>query len=219
MKSLLVLIVLTAALFAQAPAKRPSGRIRGTVVDQDGSPVSSATVYAIRYDTLHDVELDDLSSQSVKTDTTGRFDFDLGVPEFNSYKLYARKDADSDLNPLDKFYADSGERAVTVTLTRKHPSSNVTVKLGKQAAVISGKVFDVDSGKPLMAYVGLMDEQGNGHSMVVDGDYELAVPPEKNIRVMVTVIGTRRPLIPVSSLRLEPGQHIYMDIPITAPEK
>jgi hypothetical protein len=36
---------------------------------------------------------------------------------------------------------------------------------------------------------------------------------------MVTVLGTRRPVIPVSSLRLEPGQRIYMDIPISAAEK
>jgi len=106
---------------------------------------------------------------------------------------------------------------VEVALSQEHPSSMVTVKLGKQAAVISGKVFDVNSGTPLMAYVGLMDEEGNGHSVVVDGDYNLAVPAEKNVTLMLTVLGTRRPLIPVSSLRLEPGQRIYMDIPISAP--
>jgi hypothetical protein len=213
MKSLLVLLLVTADLLAQSPAKPGSGEIRGTVIDQNGSPVSSATVYAVPQGTV----LDDATPRSAKTDNTGRFQFHGGF-EIGPYKLYAQKDAEQSLNPLDKFYADSGERAVTVTLTRKHPSSNVTVKLGKQAAVISGKVFDVDSGAPLKAYVGLMDDDGNGHSVVVDGDYNLVVPSEKSFKIMVTVLGTRHPFVPVSTLRLEPGQRIYMDIPISKAE-
>ncbi|HTT21466.1 MAG TPA: carboxypeptidase-like regulatory domain-containing protein [Candidatus Sulfotelmatobacter sp.] len=214
MKPLLVLIVATASLLAQSTEKYRSALIRGTVIDQDGSPVSFATVYAVPQGLV----LDDVIPRSVKTDSTGRFEFHEML-DFGSYKLYSRKDADGYLNPLDAFYADGTNEPVQVAVTPKHPTSTVTVKLGKQAAVISGKIFDVDSGTPLMAYVGLMDDEGNGHSMVVDGDYNLLVPSEKYVTVMVTVIGTRRPLIPVSSLRLEPGQHIYMDIPITAPEK
>ena len=214
MKPLLVLIIGTATLFAQSSPKIRFGEISGTVVDQNKNPVSSATVYAAR----HDAVLDDATPPSVKTDSNGRFHFH-GVLELGSYKLYAQKDADGYLSPLDAFYADSEDRQVDVTLSSKHPSSTVKLKLGMQAATISGKVFDVDSGRPLKAYVGLMDEEGNGHSVVVDGDYNLVVPSEKNFKIMVTVIGTRRPLVPVSSLRLEPGQRIYVDIPITASEK
>lgn len=213
MKPLLVLIVVTGTLIAQTPTKHPSGEIKGAVVDPNGGPVSGATVYAVPQGLV----LDDATPRSVKTDSNGRFDFRGGF-ELRSYKLYSRKDADGYLNPLDAFYGD-GDSAVEVALTKKHPASVVKVKLGRQAAVISGKVFDVDSGTPLKAYVGLMDEEGNGHSTVVDGDYNLVVPSEKSVTVMVTVIGTRRPLVPVSSLRLEPGQRIYMDIPISVAEK
>ena len=213
MRLLLVLIVVSGTLLAQMPAKRRSGDIKGAVVDQNGSPVSSAAVYAVPQGLV----LDDVTPRSAKTNSNGRFDFHGGL-EFCSYKLYARKDADGYLNPLDAFYRDA-DTSVEVALSRKHPSSTVTVKLGKQAAVISGKVFDANSGALLKAYVGLMDEEGNGHSMVVDGDYDLLVPSEKNVRLMVTVIGTRRPLVPVSSLWLEPGQRVYMDIPISAAEK
>lgn len=213
MKLLLVLIVASGTLLAQSTKKDASGEINGTVVDQSGSPVASATVYAVP----QGLALDEVTPRSVKTDSNGVFDFHGGL-ELRSYKLYSRKDADGYLNPLDKFYADP-DCALAVALSRKHPSSTVTVKLGRQAAVISGKVFDVDSGTPLMAYVGLMDEEGNGHSVVVDGDYNLLVPSEKNVTLTLTVLGTRRPLIPVSSLRLEPGQRIYMDIPISAAEK
>jgi hypothetical protein len=214
MKPLLVLIVASGTLFAQSLTKASSGEIKGTVVDQNGSPVSSATVYAIP----QGLTLEDITPRSVKTDSEGCFDFRGGL-EFRSYKLYSRKDSEGYLNPFDAFYADAENQPTEVALSREHPFSDVKVKLGRQAAVISGKVFEANSGTPLKAYVGLMDQEGNGHSVVVDGDYTLVVPSEKNVTLIVTVLGTRHPLVPVSSLRLEPGQRIYMDIPITTAEK
>jgi hypothetical protein len=47
MRPLLVLIVLSAPLFAQSP-KQPSPEIKGKVVDPDGIPVSAATVYVVQ---------------------------------------------------------------------------------------------------------------------------------------------------------------------------
>ena len=214
MKPLLVLIVVGGTLFAQSPTKASSGEIKGTVVDQNGSPVSSATVYALP----QGLTLEDIAPRSVKTDSEGRFDFHGGL-EFGPYKLYSQKDSEGYLNPLDAFYADAENRPTEVALSREHPFSSVKVKLGRQAAVISGKIFDANSGTPLMAYVGLMDQEGNGHSVVVDGDYNLVVPADKNVTLIVTVLGTRHPVVPVSSLRLDPGQRIYMDIPITTAEK
>ena len=213
MKSLLVLMVVSGTVLAQTPAEHLTGEIKGTAVDHDGKPVSAATVFAVPQGLV----LDDIKPRSVDTDRNGKFDFRGGF-ELRSYKLYTQKDADGYLSPFDAFYGDA-DSAVEVALSPKHPSSTVTVKLGKQAAVISGRVFDVDSNAPLAAYVRLMDEAGNGHSIVVDGDYNLVVPSEKNIHLMVTVIGTRRPIVPVSSLWLEPGQRVFMDIPISAGEK
>lgn len=213
MKPLLVVMVVSGTLIAQTPTKPLWGQIKGIVVDQNGGPVSAATVYAVP----EGLVLEDVTPRSVKTNHNGRFDFRGGF-ELRSYKLYSRKDADGYLNPLDAFYGD-GDSAVEVTLSPKHPSSTVTVKMGKQAAVISGKVFDVQSGAPLIAYVGLTDEGGNGHSLVVDGDFSLVVPSEKNVHLIVTVIGTRHPLTPVSSWWLEPGQRVFMDIPISAAQK
>ncbi len=213
MKPLLVLMIISGNLIAQTSTNHLSGEIKGNVIDQNGAPVSAAIVYAVPQGLV----LDDVTPRSAKTNEYGRFDFRGGF-ELRSYKLYSRKDAEGYLNPLDAFYGD-GDSTVEVTLSPKHPSSSVTVKLGKQAASISGRVFDVESGAPLKAYVGLMDEEGNGHSVVVDGDYDLVLPSEKSVQLMVTLIGTRRPVIPVSSLWLEPGQRIFMDIPISAAEK
>ena len=213
MRPLFVWIVLSGTLFSQSPKER-SLEIRGKVVDPDGIPVPAATVYVVQ----EGLTLDDATPRSVKTDANGTFDFRGGL-ESGTYKLYSRKDADGYLDPFDSFYSDAGKNATRVVLTQKHPTPTVTVKLGKQAAIISGKVFDIQSGTPLKAYVGLMDEEGNGHSVVVDGDYRLVVPSEKNVHLIVTVIGTRHPIIPVSSLWLEPGQRVFMDIPITAAER
>ena len=213
MKPFLVLIVVSGSLLAQSHTKQLSGDIKGTVVNQNGTPISAATVYAVP----QGLALDDATPRSAKTNSNGRFDFRGGF-ELRSYKLYSRKDADGYLNPLDAFYGD-GDSTVEVALSPKRPSFTVTVKLGRQAAVISGKVFDVESGTPLKAYVSLVDDEGNGHSVVVDGDYNLVVPSEKSFTLMLTVLGTRSPVIPVSSLRLEPGQRIYMDIPVSAAEK
>jgi len=214
MKLFLFLIVVSGTLLSQSPTEHVSGQIKGTVIDRTGSPVSFATVYAVP----QGLTLDEVTSHSVNTDSNGAFDFPGGL-EFRSYKLYSRKDADGYLNPLDAFYADGEYRPVEVALSRKHPSAAVVVKLGKQAAVISGKVIDAKSGTPLMAYLGLLDEEGNGHSVVVDGDYSVVVPSERNVTLMVTVLGTRRSLVPVSHFRLEPGQRVFMDIPISGAEK
>ena len=98
MKPLLVLIVVGGTLFAQSPAKASSGEIKGRVVDQNGSPISSATVYAVP----QGLTLEDITPRSVKTDSEGRFDFRGGL-EFRSYKLYSRKDSEGYLNPQVRF--------------------------------------------------------------------------------------------------------------------
>jgi hypothetical protein len=214
MKQLLFLIVVSGTLVAQSPSKHVSGEIKGTVIDQDGSPVSFATVYAVP----QGLTLDGVTPHSVKADSNGAFDLHGGL-EFRSYKLYSRKDSDGYLNPLDAFYADGEYRPVEVALSREQPSATVIVKLGKQAAVISGKIMDAKSGMPLKAYLGVLDEEGNGHSVVVEGDYTVVVPSGRNVTLMVTVLGTRRSLVPVSHFRLEPGQRVFMDIPISAAEK
>jgi hypothetical protein len=46
------------------------------------------------------------------------------------------------------------------------------------------------------------------------------VPSEKDVTLMVTLLGPAdRSLIPVAPLRLEPGQRVYMDIPVSSVEK
>lgn len=213
MKSLLAFTVVCGSLFAYSQTKRPSGEIKGTVVDQAGSPISFATVYVVP----QGLTLDEVPPRSVKTDRNGAFDFHGGLA-LGIYKLYPRKDADGYLDPFDSFYADTDAIPAQAVLTRQHPSSNVTVKLGKPAAVISGRIYDANSGAPLEASLGYVDREGHGHQVRVTGDYRVMVPSGKQVTLWVHLPGTGRALPPGAPLRLEPGQRVYLDFPIPATE-
>lgn len=209
MKLLVALTVVAASLLAYAQTKTPSGEIRGTVTDQDGAPVSGATVYAVPQSGFNDP-----TPREVTSDSNGSFVF--RHLDFNTYKLYSRKDEDSYADPLDKFYAESDSKAPEVDLTAQHSSATQTVKLGPQAAVLAGRVVDANTGDTIRASLGYIDAQGNGHGISVDGDYRILLPPGKDVTLIVRRLGSRsdRVQIPVAPLRLEPGQYVYMDIAV-----
>jgi hypothetical protein len=207
-KQLLVLIVFATSALAQT--KQPTGEIRGTVTDQSGKPVSAATVYAVPQGLFNDA-----IPRSVKTDSNGVFDFRGGF-QLGAYKLYTRKDADGYPDPLDTFYADLKAEAPEARLSVDHPVSTVTVTMGRQAAVLAGRIIDRDSGAGLRAKLAILDAQGHGHSVIVDGNYRVLVPPGKNLTLMVMTLdrlGDRSSVQP-TPLRLEPGQYVYIDLPI-----
>ncbi len=216
MKHLLVLIAVAATLpaFAQTKAQPATGDIKGTVTDQNGAPVASATVYAVP----QGLTLDDITPRSVKTDGNGNFDFRGGFG-LGTYQLYSRKDADSYPDPFDRFYADPKSEAPKVNLTTTHPSATATVKLGPQAGVVAGRVIDADTGAVLRATVFFLDAQGHGHhadTAPSDGGYRALLPAGKDLTLMVEVSSAQdnHALVPVAPLRLEPGQYMYMDISI-----
>jgi hypothetical protein len=216
MKHLAILIVVVGSLFAYSQTKVPlNGEIKGSVTDQNGNPISGATVYAVPLG----LTLNDITPRSVKTDSNGEFDFRGGF-ELEQYKLYSRKDEDAYFDPFDGFYTDPKAEAPAVDLTQDHPSATVTVKMGEKAGVVVGRVIDADTGAVLKARVYFYDGQGHGHGFdsAVDGKYRALLPPGKDLRLMVTVLSpsSARTQIPVAPLlRLEQGQFIYMDIPVS----
>jgi len=159
MKHFLTLALVVTSLFAHSQKKdHPDGEIKGTVTDQNGSPVSAATVYAVP----QDATFDGITPRSIETDRNGGFDFRGGF-QLGSYKLYSRKDADAYPDRSDVFYADSKAEAPHVDLTEDHPSATVTLLLGERAGVLVGKVIDVDTGAAVKAKLVFMDEDGNDH--------------------------------------------------------
>jgi hypothetical protein len=221
MKQLVILFAAAGSLLAQSQlvhaqtATPATGEIKGTVTDQNGSPLSGATVYAVPQGLV----LNDITPRSAKTNSNGRFDFHGGL-ELEAYKIYPQKEADSYPNPLDEFYAAANDQAPTVDLTADRPSASVTVKLGDKAAVIVGRVIDADTGAVLKARVCFLDALGKSHLAdpgTGDGTFRALLPPDKDLTLLVVsdsaphLLHTRLP----APLRLEPGQYVYMDIPVS----
>jgi len=212
MKHLLTLAFVVASLSAYSQTKnQPSGEIMGTVTDENGNAVSAATVYAVP----QDISLDSITPRLTKTDRNGAFDFGCSF-QLGTYKLYSRKDADAYPDRSDNFYADSKVELSKVDLTEDHPSATTTVILGEKAGVLVGRVLDADTGAALNAKLVFMDEDGNNHSVFVDGNYRALLPAGKDVTLMVMVMspdyGSQSPVPP---LRLAPGQEMHMDIPLS----
>jgi hypothetical protein len=212
MKSFLTLALVVASLFAYSQTQdQPGGEIKGTVTDENGNAVSAATVYAVP----QDVSFDSITPRSARTDRNGAFDFG-GVFQLGAYKLYSRKDADAYPDRFDNFYADSKVEPPKVNLTEDHPSASTTVILGEKAGVLVGRVVDADTGAALNAKLVFMDEDGNNHSVLVNGKYRALLPARKDVTLMVMVMSPEySSQSPVPPLRLAPGQEMYMDIPLS----
>jgi hypothetical protein len=188
------------------------GQIKGTVSDQSGSPVVSATVYAVP----QFLAFGGVKPRSVKTDRNGEFDFRGGF-RLGAYKLYSQKDEDGYPDPFKSFDADSKFEVPKVVLTKRHNSATVKVTLGKKDGVVSGQIIDAESGAATKALLVFIDEDGNRREILADGSFRVSLPPGKDLILMVTAMSpqssTRRPFD--TPVRLEPGQEIYMDIPVS----
>jgi len=212
MKQFLTFTVLMASLLAHTQTKDGAlaGRIKGTVTDQNGSPVPAATVYAVpQFSTF-----ESFASPTVKTDANGQFDFHKAF-QSGTYKIYSRKDADAYPDRSSSFYANPKFEAPKVDLTEYDPSAAVEVKLGDKAGVLVGKVIDADTGAALSAKLAFIDEDGNGDSVLAGGKYRELLPSDKDLTLMVMVMSPGYRQYPITSLRLQPGQEMQMDNPIS----
>ena len=211
MRHFLSFALIAASIFAFSQTKdQQNGEIKGTVTDPSGNPVLGATVYAVP----QGLTLDDIAPRSVKTDGDGKFDFRRGL-QLAVYKLYTRKDEDGYPDPLTPLYANSNSPTPTVDLT-EHRSARVSVRLGEKAGVIAGRVIDSESGTGAKAILIFSDEDGHAVKLSVDGRYRALLPAGKNVTLMVIAVSSHfDEQRPIASLRFEPGQEIYMDIPVS----
>ncbi|MFT3707062.1 MAG: carboxypeptidase regulatory-like domain-containing protein [Archangium sp.] len=134
---------ITIVLVAVAPV---TGHITGRVVDEDGVPVSGATVDAAvtrrSMDELKDAQFGTAPRSSAKTDGAGRFDVKISTSTVN-----LRATADTGVS--DAFEADAG--------------SDVTITLKPIDRSVRGRVVDA-SGKPHTLFrVGLPSDRVDLH--------------------------------------------------------
>jgi hypothetical protein len=212
MKVFLAFAFLAASLFAHSQTKdKALGHIKGNVTDANGNPMRGATVVAVP----QDISFENIAPRSTTTNAVGEFDFRGGF-ELGTYKLYAKKDAEGYPDSADSFYTNSKVDPAKAELTEDHSSTTATLALAERGAVLAGRVIDADTNVPLKAKLVFMDEDGNTHSLMVNGKYRTLIPAGKDVTLMVMVMSPEYgSQAPVPALRLSSGQEMDMDIPLS----
>jgi hypothetical protein len=211
----LIVLLLSSCAIPQTPDPTPAdGRISGSVVNEDGKSVSGATVYVSEEAT----SLVDANSKVARTDVAGRFDFG---PKLNHgvYEIYARKEKDGYPDPTSKFYQSLNFSPQRVQLFGDHPAEKVTVQLKEKAAILAGRVFDADTGRPLKAGVGFINlrTEAGSNSVSADGKFQAPIPANTDVYVMVQEVDRDHAYwsLFTTKVTLKPGQKMEIDVPLS----
>jgi hypothetical protein len=82
--------------------------------------------------------------------------------------------------------------------------------------VLVGRVVDADTGAALKAKLIFLDEDGHDHSVMVSGKYRTLLPAGKDVTIIVIGMSPDyHSQLPTAPLRLEAGQEMQMDIPLS----
>jgi hypothetical protein len=210
----LIVLLLSSCAISQIPDPTPlDGRISGTVVNEDGKPVPGATVYVSEEAS----SLVDANSAVARTDAAGRFDFGRTV-KHGVYEIYARQDKEGYPDPTSKFYQPLNFSPQKVQLFGDRPAEKVTVQLQEKAAILAGRVFDADTGRPLRAGVGFTNLRTEaGHFVSADGEFHALIPANTDVYVIVQEVDRDHAYwsLFTTKVTLKPGQKMDIDVPLS----
>lgn len=176
----LILLCSTAAVIQ---AQESRGIIRGTVLDDAGSPVSNAYVAA-----------DMMASGKIAhvietyTDSTGQFVFENLA--FGEYQVSAQKEAEGYLSTRPNIFQHNPP--LEVRLTPDNNSDSVTIRFSAKGALVTGTVRDAKTGARLPAEITLKPENGDG--LLGTGtngkeNFRLAIPANSGFTMTVSAPG------------------------------
>lgn len=185
--SLLILIpLLLIAPAAQEPAPSSSssrGSVSGIVLDENGKPLSEATVYAV-------LEAD--FKRQFHTQSNDKGEFTLGnLPEGLVY-LSGFKENDGYPYDFFSFFASPGQNTpVKVQIKGGESEKNVRIQLGEKAARINIEII-TKGGKPFQGSAGLVftrpDQPGRPYNRGT-GSFESLLVPAVPFHLMVLADG------------------------------
>jgi len=207
---LVVVLVLTGLSFGQN-----NGSIHGTVLDDGGTPVKGATVYAHPLDRV----LASIIPQVI-SDENGSYKISkLG---YGKYSVSAAK-PDEGYPALDfALYTGFHARLTVATLSAEHQSASVVLHLGKKAGILKGTVANAVTGKPLNANVEFrwVSEPQNflSGSGLANAQFKILVPSDVAVTMVVSLEGYENwsyltPESPaMNAVFLRPGEEMILDI-------
>jgi len=136
-------------------AAQLDGSIRGTVLADDGAPVSDAHVYA---EVVQGSKI--LTVLNKTTDDLGIFTFSrLAVGE---YRVSADKQETGYLSTRPDIFIP--KPALTIVLTPDTPTATTIIRFSPKAGVITGWVKDSDTNRSIAAHLSLAPTDGPGWS-------------------------------------------------------
>lgn len=162
--------------FTSSVAAQRTGGISGTVVTEDGYPVTDAHVSAEVMDGENIVTV--LITQ---TDERGIFAF-TGLA-FGKYLLSAEKQESGYLSTAPDIFHSKSE--ITTNLTESSPTFNTVIRFEPKAGVISGWVRDAATGKPIPAHLSLapFSRRGGWSTTGTGGRFGFGLRVPSNIQV------------------------------------
>lgn len=170
-----------------ALAQSDEGLISGTVLYESGHPVKGATAYAVPLGRPMGAII-----PHADTDQAGHFAIFIPDSWFGKFAVVAKKEDEDYPDTSKQFYSNG--KFQTVTLTARHPSATVTIRLGPKAGVISGTVKDAVTGSPLNPCTDLRYAASNnflrGTGLIIS-KYRLLLPSDRRIYMKAWLDGYR----------------------------
>jgi hypothetical protein len=202
-----------AFLVLSAFAQSPEGSIRGTVVADDGSPVSDAHVYS---EVMQGSKI--LTVLTTNTDALGVFTFS-GLAR-GEYRVSAEKQESGYLSTRPDIFACGPPLALVITPDT--PTATTLIRFGPKAGVITGWVRDSATAKSIAAQLSLAPVSGCGWSSTGTSGrfkFRLLIPADTAVNFGACAVGYKswfyadpsnpsRPL----PLQLRPGSELEIDI-------
>ena len=176
---LALMLFCSAAMFAQ----ESRGIIRGTVLDEAGTPVANAYVAA-------DMMASDKIARVLETytDLTGQFVFEgLSLGE---YRVSAQKETEGYLSTRPNVFEHNAP--LTLSITPDDLSESATIRFSPKGAFLTGTVRDANTGARIPAEITLKPENGDG--LLGTGtngkeSFRLAVPANAGFTIEISSPG------------------------------
>ncbi|SRR5579871_1632278 len=209
-----LLVGLFFVCISRSLAEQPAGFISGTVVTEDGHPVTNAHV------TAEVMDGEKMVTGLIKqTDQHGRFAF-AGLA-LGRYRLSAEKQEAEYLSTLSDIFNSRPE--IIANLTDSSPTFDAVIRFEPKAGVISGWVRDAATGRPIRAHLSLAPFNGGGgwSTTGTSGsfEYRLLVPSNVEIRFGACSEGYKRWVYtepsqpsPIAPLKLKPDYEARIEI-------
>jgi hypothetical protein len=141
------------------------GGIKGTVVDDNGQPISGAIVYAAKTDFVTGI------IPVALTDKLGKFTFKSLPPGI--YKLSAKKEGDGYPDHESAFhYGRLPANFLQVTVNENQITRNVLVKIGIKMGLLVLHVVDATTKEPVKNSKVTLRRLDNSEFMYVTGPYD-----------------------------------------------